>query len=82
MVYVLNKQVSNYMAMAFFSSKISLVPLVLTGYGFVTMCALRVFSIARQLNTRLVLTMKLNIACPEYYIGVKNHIPCNDVIFL
>ena len=32
-VYVLNKQLSKYVTMVFFSSKISLVPLVLTGYG-------------------------------------------------
>ena len=43
------------MTVVFFSSKISLVPLVLTGYGFVTMYALRVFSIARPLNARLLL---------------------------
>ena len=33
-LYVLNKQVSKYMVMVFFSSKM----LVLTGYGFVLSC--------------------------------------------
>ena len=37
-VYVLNKQVSKCMIMAFFSSKISMVLLVLTGYGVVLAC--------------------------------------------
>ena len=52
---MLNKQVSKYVAMVFFSSKINLVPLVLPGYGFVTMYALCVFSIVRPLNARLLL---------------------------
>ena len=34
-VYVLNKQVSKNVVMAFFSNKISILSLVLTGYGFV-----------------------------------------------
>ena len=36
--YVLNKQVSKYVVMAFFSNNISIVSLVLTGYGFVLPC--------------------------------------------
>ena len=34
-VYVLDKRVSKYMVMAFFSSKIRIVSIVLTDYGFV-----------------------------------------------
>ena len=37
-VYMLNKQVSKYVVMASFSSKIRLVSLVLTDYGFVLPC--------------------------------------------
>ena len=37
-VYVLNKQVSKYMVMVFFSSKINVVSLVLTDNGFVLPC--------------------------------------------
>ena len=37
-VYVLNKQVSKYMVIAFFSSKISIVSLALTGFRFVLPC--------------------------------------------
>ena len=36
--YTLNKQISKYWLMALFSSKISVVSLVLTGYGFVLPC--------------------------------------------
>ena len=34
-VYVLNKQVSKYMVMVFFSNNMRIVSLVLTGHGFV-----------------------------------------------
>ena len=53
-VQELNKQVSKYVEMAFFSSKLTTVALVLTGYGFMLlrMHALCAFSIARPLNTR------------------------------
>ena len=37
-VYVLNKQVSKYMVMAFFSSNTSIISFVLTGYGFMLPC--------------------------------------------
>ena len=37
-VYVLNKQVSKDVVMAFFSSKINIVSLVLTNNGFVLPC--------------------------------------------
>ena len=37
-VYVLNKQVSKYVVMVFFSNKISTVLLVFTGYGFMLPC--------------------------------------------
>ena len=43
-VYVLNKQVSKYMVMVFFSSKINVVSLVpTTGYGFVLPCVYSVY---------------------------------------
>ena len=37
-VYVVNNHASKYVVKAFFSSKISIVSLVLTGYGFVLPC--------------------------------------------
>ena len=36
--YALNKQVSKYVVVAFFSSKITIVSFVLTGFGFVLPC--------------------------------------------
>ena len=46
-MYAFNKQVSKYVVMVFFSSKISIVSLLLTGYIFVLL------RIARPLNARL-----------------------------
>ena len=37
-VYVLNKQVSNYVVLPFFSNNTSIVSFVLTGYGFMLPC--------------------------------------------
>ena len=37
-VYALNKQVSNYMVMSFFSNNTSIVSFVLNGYGFMLPC--------------------------------------------
>ena len=37
-VYVLNKQVSNYVVLPFFSNNASIVTFVLTGYGFILPC--------------------------------------------
>ena len=44
-VYALNKQVSNYVILLFFSNNTNGVIFVLTGYGFI-----RAFSITRPLN--------------------------------
>ena len=52
-VHMLNKQVSKYVVMPFFSHNISVLSFALTGYGFVTMRTLRVFSITRSLDARL-----------------------------
>ena len=55
-VYALNKQVSKYIVMAFFSSKLSIVSLVRTGYGFVLPCVHFVhLAFHRSLNARLPL---------------------------
>ena len=37
-VYVLNKQVSGYVILPFFSNNMSIVTFVLTGYGFMISC--------------------------------------------
>ena len=37
-MYALNKQVSKYMVIAFFLSKVSIISLVLTGYEFMLPC--------------------------------------------
>ena len=37
-MYAFNKQGSKYMVMGFFSNKISILSLVLTGYGFMLSC--------------------------------------------
>ena len=37
-VYVLNKQISNYVVLSFFSNNTSIVTFVLTGYGFMLPC--------------------------------------------
>ena len=37
-MYVLNKQVSNYVVLPFFSNNTSIVTFVLTGYGFMLPC--------------------------------------------
>ena len=37
-VYALNKQVSNYMVLPFFSNNTSIVTFELTGYGFMLPC--------------------------------------------
>ena len=37
-VYVLNKQVSKYVVMTFFSNNASILSFVLTGYGFMLPC--------------------------------------------
>ena len=65
--YALNKQVSKYVVMVFFSSKISTVSLVLTGYGFtvqfkgnlipalmlqVEYCQMKITSCVQYLNGR------------------------------
>ena len=53
-VYALNKQVSKYVVMAFFSNNTSILSFVLTGYGFMlTVHVLCAFSITRPLNARL-----------------------------
>ena len=55
-VYALNKQVFKYVIMAFFSGKISILSLVLTGY--MDLCyhayTLYAFTIARPLNASLL----------------------------
>ena len=53
-VYALNKKVSNYVVMAFFSDNTSILSFVVTGYGcMLTMHVLRAFSVTRPLNARL-----------------------------
>ena len=52
-VHTLNKQVSKYVVMPFFSYNTSVLSFVLTGYGFVIIRTLRVFSITRPLDARL-----------------------------
>ena len=53
-VYALNKQVSKYVVMAFFSDNTSILSFVVTGYGcMLTMHVLRAFSVTRPLNARL-----------------------------
>ena len=37
-MYVLNKQVSNYVVLPFFSNNTTIVSFVLTGYGFMLPC--------------------------------------------
>ena len=52
-VHTLSKQVSKCVVMPFFSNNTSVLSFVLTGYGFVTMHTLCVFSITRSLDARL-----------------------------
>ena len=60
-MYEFNKQGYRYVVVVFFSIKISIVSLVLTGYGFVLLCimihVLHAFHTARLFNTRLPLAV-------------------------
>ena len=73
-VYALNKQVSKYVVMPCFSNNTSILSFVLTGY--VTMHALRAFSITRPLNARLCK------AWPEHCMVLKSHVQGSDFVFL
>ena len=64
------------MVMPFFSNNTGIVTFVLTGYGFVTMYALRAFSITRQPNAS-----GLRKARPERCMVLKSHVQGSDFVF-
>ena len=72
MVYVLTKQVSNYVVLLFFSNNTSIVSFVLTGYGFMLLCVRFV---------HLALNARLRKARPHHCMVLKSHVQRSGFVF-
>ena len=77
-VYVLNKQVSNYVILPFFSNNTSIVTFVLTGYGFMLPCMRFVHLALLDHSTPAECARRgQGIAC----MVLKSHVQGSDFVF-